>query len=324
MPVRFTTPSLGGQGELQVADLAAHQWRIALGYRHLHADQLFVGTQLLPTNQPLIINLHSVDITTSYAVTDRFSLSLTVPFVDGMQSRFYADSARHAVTAFGLGDVSLVGSTWLLDPHNRSGNIALGLGVKAATGTHKSTDAYFLKGGTSIQYAVDQSIQPGDGGWGVILQMQAYRRLFARAFAYVAGAYLVSPRALSDVSRPPPNTSVYWSVPDVYSGRVGLMYGLLPAQGVSVSLGGRIDGIPYHDLIGGGDEGFRRPGHVVFLDPGVALARGRNTFSLSTPIRVSGSLADSAMVRPNGQPSPSRAAGDLARMLIFVGYSRRF
>src|SRR5881628_3315429 len=50
MPVRFTTPSLGGQGELQVADLAAHQWRIALGYRHLHADQLFVGTQLLPTN----------------------------------------------------------------------------------------------------------------------------------------------------------------------------------------------------------------------------------------------------------------------------------
>src|SRR2546428_10299176 len=37
----------------------------------------------------------------------------------------------------------------------------------------------------------------------------------------------------------------------------------------------RSDGIPYHDLIGGGDEGFRRPGHVMFLDPGVALTRGR-------------------------------------------------
>jgi len=35
-------------------------------------------------------------------------------------------------------------------------------------------------------------------------------------------------------------------------------------------------------------------------------------------------LADSATVRPNGLPSPTRAAGDLARMLIFVGYSRRF
>src|SRR5438876_4854474 len=140
MPVRFTTPSLGGQGELQVADLAAHQWRIALGYRHLHADQLFVGTQLLPTNQPLIINLHSVDITTSYAVTDRFSLSLTVPFVDGMQSRMYADSARHAVTALGLGDVSLIGSTWLLDPQNTSGKLPSVPGWRGPPGTKRPTD----------------------------------------------------------------------------------------------------------------------------------------------------------------------------------------
>ena len=55
MPVRFTTPSLGGQGELQMTELAAHRWRIAVGYRHLHADQLFVGTQVVATNQPLII-----------------------------------------------------------------------------------------------------------------------------------------------------------------------------------------------------------------------------------------------------------------------------
>src|SRR2546427_12545137 len=94
MPVRFTTPSLGGQGELQVADLAAHQWRLAVGYRHLHAEQLFVGKQLLPTNQPLIINLHSVYVTTSYPGTDRFSLSLTVPFRDGMQSPVFSDSSR--------------------------------------------------------------------------------------------------------------------------------------------------------------------------------------------------------------------------------------
>ena len=133
MPVRFTTPSLGGQGELQMTDLAAHGWSIAVGYRHLHADQLFVGTLLVPTTQPLIINLHSVDVTASYAVTDRFSVSLTVPFVSGTQSRFYADSARHVVSAFGLGDVSLVGNAWLLDPRKHAGNIALGVGVKAAT-----------------------------------------------------------------------------------------------------------------------------------------------------------------------------------------------
>src|SRR3982751_1745531 len=172
MPVRFTTPSLGGQGELQVADLAAHQWRVALGYRHLHADQLFVGTDLVPTTKPLIINIHSVDLTAVYAVTDRLSLSITMPFVSGVQSRYYADSVRHAATAARLGDLTLIGSTWLLDPHNRTGNVALRLGIKAPTGAHGAKDDYYLASGAAIPYAVDQSIEPGDGGWGLIVQLQ--------------------------------------------------------------------------------------------------------------------------------------------------------
>ena len=74
-------------------------------------------------------------------------------------------------------------------------------------------------------------------------------------------------------------------MPDVYTGRLGMSYGLLPEQGVSVSLGGRVDGIPYHDLIGKSD-GFRRPSVIVFLDPAVALERGPNTFTFSSPIRM--------------------------------------
>src|SRR5205814_10091444 len=122
MPVRFTTPSLGGQGELQVADLAAHQWRIALGYRHLHADQLFVGTDLVPTTKPLIINIHSVDLTAVYGVTDRISLSVTLPFLSGMQSRYYADSASTAATAVGLVDITMIGINRLQASSNRLGN----------------------------------------------------------------------------------------------------------------------------------------------------------------------------------------------------------
>jgi hypothetical protein len=319
MPVRFTTPSLGGQGELQMTDLVAHGWRIALGYRHLHADQLFVGTQLVPTNQPLIIDLHSVDVTASYAVTDRFSVSLTVPFVGGMQSRLYADSARHAVTAFGVGDVSLVGSTWVLDPHNHSGNIAVGLGVKAPTGTHRATDAYFLKGGSSIQYPVDQSIQPGDGGWGIILQLQAYRRAFHNGIAYITGSYLINPRRLNDVAKDPGGT-VYWSVPDVYSGRLGLAYAVWPNQGLSVSLGGRIDGQPVRDLIGGGDTGFRRPGYSIAADPSVSLTTGPSQFTLSAPIRLGANRQPSVLDQQTGK----RGGGDFASSLVFVSYARRF
>jgi len=319
MPVRFTTPSLGGQGELQVADLAAHQWRIAVGYRHLHADQLFVGTQLVPTNQPLIIDVHSVDVTTSFAVTDRFSLSLTVPFVYGMQSRLYADSARHAVTAVGLGDVSLIGSRWLLDPHNRSGNVALGLGVKAPIGTHKATDDYFLAGGTSIQYPVDQSIEPGDGGWGILLHLQAYRRAFHNGTAYLTGSYLINPRRLSDVAKNP-GGSVYWSVPDVYSARLGLAYALWPQQGISASLGGRIDGQPVRDLIGGGDPGFRRPGYSISLDPSLSLMTGPSQLTLSAPIRLGANREASVLDLQTGK----HGGGDFASTLIFASYSRRF
>lgn len=318
MPVRFTTPSLGGQGELQVTDLAAHQWRIAVGYRHLHADQLFVGTQQLPAKRPLIIDLHSIDLTTSYAVTDRFTLSLTVPFVHGTQSRFYADSVSHAVTAVGVGDVSLIGSRWLLDPHNPSGNIALGLGVKAPTGSHSATDAYFLAGGTSIQYPVDQSIQPGDGGWGIIVQVQAFRRAFHNGIAYLTGSYLISPRSLTDVAKDP-GGATYWSVPDVYSARLGLEYAVWPEQGLSLSLGGRIDGQPVRDLIGGGESGFRRPGYAVSLDPSVALASGPSQFTLSAPLRLGANRQASVLDLQAGKPG----GGDFASALIFVSYSRR-
>src|SRR2546428_10211454 len=168
-----------------------------------------------------------------------------------MQSRLYADSARHAVTAVGLGDVSLVGSRWLFDPHSHAGNIALGLGVKAPTGTHNATDAYFLAGGASIQYPVDQSIEPGDGGWGIILQLQAYRRAFHNGTAYLTGSYLINPRRLSDVPKDP-GGKVYWAVPDVYSARLGLGYAGGPERGVSARVGGGCAVQPAPDSLGDG------------------------------------------------------------------------
>ncbi len=44
--------------------------------------------------QPLIINIHSVNLNVAYAASDRFNLRVTVPVSYGSQSRFYADTAR--------------------------------------------------------------------------------------------------------------------------------------------------------------------------------------------------------------------------------------
>src|SRR5207244_9017864 len=97
--------------------------------------------------------------------------------------------------------------------------------------------------------------------------------VFRRAFAYVSGSYLISPRGVSGVSARSPGDSS-WSVPDVYSGRLGLAYALWPDEGISVSLGGRIDGLPVHDVVGGGGDGFRQAGYGIVAAPGVAVRRG--------------------------------------------------
>lgn len=48
-----------------------------------------------------------------------------------------------------------------------------GLGIKMPTGNYKAEDVFHYKLGTAIltrNGPVDQSIQPGDGGWGLTLE----------------------------------------------------------------------------------------------------------------------------------------------------------
>jgi hypothetical protein len=293
-----------------------------VAYRRLHADQWFAGASLResasPFGQPLFIDINSLDASVNYGVTDRVSLTLTLPFSHGTHSRYYADGNRHQVRAGGLGDVSLVGNVWLRDPANHpDANLALGLGVKTPSGNNDVIDNLFLASGAVTQIPVDQSIQLGDGGWGVILQAQAFRKIVSNASGYLYGSYLLSPREKTGVPSPIPR--VRWSVPDVYSIRPGLAYALRPAQGLSLSLGSRIDGIPVRDIIGGSD-GFRRPGYSLYLDPGVAISRQGRTFTLNVPVRLHQNFKRSLVDVQNGRPG----GGDLARYLILVGYSLRF
>ena len=83
------------------------------------------------------------------------------------------------------------------------------------------------------------------------------------------------------------------------------------SRGLSVSLGGRIDGVPVEDLVNGGDANFRRPGYSAFVDPGLDLSRGSNTFTLNVPVRVyadrRANLCDRA-VTGSGRRQPGQVA----------------
>ena len=318
MPVRFLSPSLGGYSGF----VAAKHWEIGAAFRRLSADQWFVGSQVsesaAPFGQPLFLGIESLDATLTYGVTDRVSVTLTVPFSRGTHSRFYADGIRHTVKAAGLGDISGIANIWLRRPSaESSGNVALGFGLKTASGDNGVVDNFFLAGGSVTKNPVDQSIQLGDGGVGVILQLQSYRKLRGGISSYLYAWYLLTPREKTAV--PSPLSGVPLSVPDVYSARSGLSFPLLRKLAISGSFGPRIDGIPLRDAVGG-SSGFRRPGYSLYLDPGIVVTARRSTWSVNVPVRVHQDFQRSLADIERG----SAGGGDLAKYLILIGYTIRF
>ena len=69
-----------------------------------------------------------------------------------------------------------------------------------------------------------------------------------------------------------------------------------------------------------GSSGFRRPGFILYLDPGVALRRGRDEFAVSLPIRLRQDFRESLFDRE----LHFGGGGDLADLLVFAGYTHRF
>jgi hypothetical protein len=300
----------------------ARHWELGAAFRRLSADQWFVGSDVresaAPFGQPLFLNIYSLDATLTYGVTDRLSVTLTFPFSRGTHSRFYADGQRHSVKSAGLGDISGVANVWLRRPTaESSGNVAIGAGLKTASGNNGVVDNFFLAGGSVTKSPVDQSIQLGDGGVGVIFQMQAYRKLVGSVSAYAYGWYLLTPREKTSVASP--LAGVPLSVPDVYSARSGVSAGLSRRHGISASLGARIDGIPLRDFAGG-SSGFRRPGYSLYADPGVVVTTKRATWSINVPVRVHQDFQRSLADIERG----AAGGGDLAKSLLLIGYSVRF
>ena len=276
---------------------------------------------------PIRYRIHTIAARVEYAISDHLELALSVPAISGTESREEGDGLRHSQSAAGLGDAAVVASAWLLDPLDHgSGNLRIGLGVKAPTGSNTKTDLFFMP--SEVQRRpVDPAIQPGDGAWGGILQIEGFRALRGRASAYAAATYLTNPRLHTDVViQPPTGGSDLVSVADEYSAHAGLSYLTTPGGGLSLSLGGRIDGVPVRDLLGGSDSSFRRPGYVVYAEPSMSFTMMRgpfalrgHTFSLSVPVAVDQNRKASTFDLVHGR----HGGGDFARFLVFVGYSRR-
>jgi hypothetical protein len=220
-----------------------------------------------------------------------------------------------------------MGELWLLNPRShQNGNVSLGLGFKAPTGSHTKS-SWFYSASDSVAFSADQTIQPGDGGWGISLQAQAFQRVMEGLYFYGFASYLANPKDSTEVALAPsgPSSAYHWSVPDVYQARLGAALSVWREQGLTLSLGGRMDGIPRSDLFGGGDSTVRRASRIIYADPGLSLNRGKSSLTLSLPIRLHVNRIKSPLEERTPPPPGPLAVngGGFAKYLFFATFSYR-
>src|SRR5690606_21841703 len=58
-----------------------------------------------------------------------------------------------------------------------------------------------------------------------------------------------------------------------------------PVDGLSIYFGGRMEAVPSSDLIGS-SEGYRRPGYVISVEPGLNYSAGNFSALVTVPVAV--------------------------------------
>ncbi len=292
--IRESAPVIGSMSSTY---LRPGEWEVDFTLRGSTADRHYsgdvfqaqrtaLGTNVINKQRQAIFNL-------DHSFTRRFSAAVSVPIVAASWSipspTAPTPGPRATQHGEGFGDITAIGRFWLFDTSRSTRNLSIGAGFKAPTGNADDTDTFVdITGANSASKAVDQSVQPGDGGWGTQLEVQGFSQVW-RLFAFGSANYLINPRnvngtpsILVGIGRPSTTLPLRNenSVPDQYVLRGGA--GVPIWKGLGASFGVRVEGVPRYDLIGRSD-GFRRPGREVFLEPSVTYVHGKSTIQFDLP-----------------------------------------
>ena len=269
-------------------------WNLTLTGRNSTADKHYNGSVRQvqrEREQTYVVNRqNSITATISYQMTPRVSLNAGIPFFEaswGIPSpRTGGPAARANENARGIGDITTLARVSLVSPSSgRSWNLQVGGGVKFPTGNNKATDVFpDGNGANNTERYVDISVQPGDGGWGMILDLQGYKSM-GRFLVFGSSTWLANPRDTGGPSRAnlvgTPNPTNINTVSDQFVFRTGTTYAL--SRHIAGSIAWRMEGVPRYDLIGA-SHGFRRPGVTMYWEPGLTVSTGRQAVSFNMPI----------------------------------------
>jgi hypothetical protein len=295
--------------------LAPGQWQVGTNYRYFKSFRHFKGDEeqfdrFVKQNQ--VINYsNTVEFSASYGLNTRWQLNIGVPLSYTDRSSYYEHGGqtptfagvRKTYTSAGLGDARIGASRWLWNPASHTKrNLSLGAALKLPSGNWNAQDSFYnilvndaqtgLSSRKTLYRPVDQSMQLGDGGLGLILDMQGFWEVNEGLYIYGNAFYLFNPRGVNGTLTNRSATvagKVYTneymcSVPDQYAARVGVL-SQSRMLGLSFSWGARLEGIPVKDIIGE-SLGFRRPGYIVSAEPGVTYMKGKTTYNLNVPIAM--------------------------------------
>ena len=279
-------------------------WVLALNSRYFKSYKHFVGTEeqkeRVEKGTEVINHFFSTELGLTRQFNGRWSAGVYVPIISNARSSMYehygnnstSPNARRSTHSFGVGDARLAAYYWVVDPlKTRKSGLQLGLGLKLPTGDYRYQDYFYKNDTVKVLGPVDQSIQLGDGGTGITLELNSFYNLSRNVSVYVNGFYLSNPREQNGVSTArggvPSATAIAYgsdvmSVPDQYMIRGGASYA---TGGFTFSGGIRMECVPSEDLIGG-SNGFRRPGYVLSAEPVVAYKAKRTQYYLSVPVAV--------------------------------------
>lgn len=316
----------------------ANTWSGSFGYRYQKSDRHFVGSEeqehRAEEGSQVINRAHIADLALTYNYSNRTSVTASVPYFMAERSNPIRDAdrvvvARTVTQARDIGDIIVMGRRWMRDPETHpDGNFSLGLGVKLPTGRANALDIRDVRDPDTGEFSVeiqpvDVSIQPGDGGWGFLLDGQWFQRLGDRYGAYLSGSYLFNPEEMNTSPRSATefdNDPRFNSIPDAYILRFGGSMSPSKTGPISVSGGLRLEGNPAHDVFGG-DEGRRRPGYAWSFEPTVSWVQGRHAVQLGVPIALYRNRTENVDDEIEGE-GPGDAA--FADYLILFGYSWLF
>lgn len=323
--------------------------QVSLNHRYFRSYKHFVGsheeTHRVEQGTEVINNDNSINLGVTYTINPRFSASLIIPYIFIDRSSMYehlgnSSGQRFHTQSQGIGDIRAI-AYYNAIPANRVLALNVGLGLKLPTGEYDATD-FFHKNiapeGEPVliglrEGVVDQSIQPGDGGLGTILEADVVFNPHGKWGGYVNGLYMFNPRNTNGVQRSPnlirkPSgeeipLSNEFSVADQYMLRAGAKFA---SGGWNAQLGGRMECIPSKDLIGDSD-GFRRPGYIISIEPSVFYTFGRNSVGVSFPVALERNRTRSQIDIARGT-NPSTGApfhGDaaFADWLLSLTYAHR-